>query len=59
MIEESGIMKAYIKEAPDKGKANKALIALIAKEYNVKKSEVVILTGKTARKKIVEVKCDG
>ena len=48
-------MKAYIKAAPDKGKANKALIELVAKKYGVSKSKVKILTGQTNRNKVVEV----
>ncbi len=54
-IERDGIIKAYVKAAPDKGKANKALIALIAKKYGVKKSDVTIISGQTSRNKIVEV----
>ena len=49
------VIKAYIKAAPDKGKANKALIELIAREYKVKKSSVKILSGLTSRNKVVEV----
>jgi len=55
LIETGGVIKAYVKAAPEKGKANKALIGLIAKEYGVKKSKVKILIGKTSREKIVEV----
>ena len=55
IVEKDGRIKAYVKAAPDKGKANKALIGLLAKEYNVKKSAVRILTGETGREKIVEV----
>ena len=55
LIRESGRVKAYVKAAPDKGKANRALVELIAREYNVKKSSVIILTGQTGRNKVVEV----
>lgn len=48
-------IKAYIKAAPEEGKANSALIALIAKSYKVKKSEVKIIKGKTSRNKVVEI----
>ena len=50
-----GILKAYVNAAPDKGKANKALVALIAKEYNVPKMNVKIVSGMTSRNKVVEV----
>ena len=40
---------------PEKGKANQLLIKLLAKHFVVSKSEVVIVGGKTARVKIVDV----
>ncbi|HNX90792.1 MAG TPA: DUF167 domain-containing protein [Candidatus Omnitrophota bacterium] len=55
LVEKDGVLKAYVKAAPDKGKANKDLIELIADRYNVPKSHVRIVTGMTSRKKIVEV----
>lgn len=55
VVEENGAIKVYVKAAPDKGKANKAVIELIAEHYGVRKSDVTIVTGETARKKIVEV----
>jgi len=55
LIEKDGVLKAYVTAAPDKGKANKALIELIAERYKVAKSRVVIVTGETGRNKIVEV----
>jgi uncharacterized protein (TIGR00251 family) len=55
LVEKSGLIKAYVKAAPDKGKANKALVDLIAREYNVKKNRVTIISGQTGRNKVVEV----
>jgi uncharacterized protein (TIGR00251 family) len=55
LVEKDGVIKAYVKAAPDKGKANKALVALIAKKYRVKKTDVTIVTGQTSRNKVVEV----
>ena len=55
LVEKDCVLKAYIKAAPDKGKANKALVALIAKKYKVKKNDVTIVTGQTSRNKVVEV----
>jgi uncharacterized protein YggU (UPF0235/DUF167 family) len=37
-----------------KGKANKALIALLAKEFNVSKSCITIISGKTNGNKMQE-----
>jgi uncharacterized protein (TIGR00251 family) len=55
LIKKNGILKAYVKAAPDKGKANKALIELIAKEYRVKKSSVRVVAGEKSRNKVIEV----
>lgn len=55
IVEKDGIVKAYVKAPPDKGKANKALIALVAKKYMVKKKDVVIVAGQTGRNKTLEV----
>lgn len=55
IVEENGVIKAYVKAAPDKGKANKALIELVAEHYGVKKAAVSIISGETSRNKIVEV----
>ncbi len=55
VVEEDGAIKVYVKAAPDKGKANKAVIDLIAEHYGVRKADVTIVSGETARKKIVEV----
>ena len=55
LVEKDGILKAYVKAAPDKGKANKALVELIAREYKVKKSRVRVITGEKSRNKVIEV----
>lgn len=41
--------------AAERGKANEAVIALLAKHFSVSKSRVRIVFGKTAREKMVEV----
>ena len=40
---------------PEKGKANEALVALLAEYFSVSKSQVKILRGHTAKKKLVEI----
>ena len=49
--------KARIACAPVDGKANEALIALLAKEFGVPKSSVEIVKGKVGRNKTVEIIC--
>jgi uncharacterized protein (TIGR00251 family) len=55
LVELDGTFKAYVRAAPEKGKANKAVIELVAKKYKVPKSYVRIILGLTSRNKIVEV----
>jgi len=55
LVETGAAIKAYLKSAPDKGKANKELIELLAEVYRTGKGDIRIIAGKTARKKIVEV----
>jgi len=47
--------KVWLKTAPEKGKANNQLIALLASHFKVKKSAVLIISGTKMRKKLVEV----
>jgi len=55
LVEKDGVVKAYINSAPEKGKANKELLELIAEKFGVPKSRVVIVSGAKGRNKIVEV----
>ena len=48
-------LKARVSVAPEKGKANKALIALIAKSIGIPKSALSLVSGDTARKKILRI----
>jgi uncharacterized protein len=47
--------KASVTEPPEHGRANDALIALLAKRLGVERSRLTLVAGKTARRKIVEV----
>ncbi len=48
------ILKVSVTEAPEKGKANNALIELLAKHYKVPKSSMEIVRGETDRIKTVK-----
>ena len=50
-----GVLKVKLQAPPEGGRANKELIACLAKHYNVTKRSVSILSGKTSRNKRVEV----
>lgn len=45
-----------ITAAPEKGKANKKVIAHLADYFNVKKSDVLIKQGQTSSRKIISIK---
>jgi len=47
--------KIHLKAQPVKGKANQELIELLADYFNMSKSEICIIKGKTSNKKIVEI----
>ena len=51
-------LKARVSAVPEKGKANKALIALLAKSLGIPKSSISLVSGDTARKKILRIDGD-
>ena len=51
-------LKARVTAVPEKGKANKALIALLAKALSIPKSSISVQSGDTARKKILRIDGD-
>ncbi len=48
-------LKVKVVSPPDKGKANRELIELLAGHYGVAKSYIRIIRGETSRNKIVEI----
>ncbi len=50
--------KAKLLSIPEKGKANKELIELVAKSLNVKKSTAKIINGFASRAKPLAIKSD-
>ena len=56
--EGEAFLKARVTAVPEKGKANKALILLIAKSLRIRKSSVSLVSGETARKKILRIDGD-
>lgn len=47
--------KVWVKEAPEKGRANLALIKLLAGYFNVNRSDIKILSGSGSKLKIIEI----
>jgi hypothetical protein len=49
-------LKVSVTTAPEDGKANVAVIALLAKEWGVAKSAISVVSGATDRRKLVEIR---
>ena len=54
----SAVLRLRVKAVPDKGKANAAVIALLAKALGVPKSAIEVTSGETARLKTLNVTGD-
>jgi hypothetical protein len=49
--EQEGTLKVSVTQSPEKGKANKALIEMLAKSLGLKKSQLELLSGETSPQK--------
>lgn len=50
------ILKVKVNQPPEDGKANKAVIEVLAEYFKIRKSAIFIIAGETSRNKIVEIK---
>ncbi len=48
-------LTVYLKEVPERGKANESLLKLLARHLDVPKSCLSVAKGRTSRHKIIEV----
>lgn len=48
---QAGALQVSVTQAPEKGKANKAIIAVLAEALGVKKSQIELLSGETSAQK--------
>tara|TARA_Y100000588_G_scaffold305042_1_gene328194 strand:+ start:456 stop:743 length:288 start_codon:yes stop_codon:yes gene_type:complete len=55
IIDKSGLLKCYVKAAPEKGKANKEVVEIVAKIIGVSKQAVGVVSGLTGRKKLLKI----
>ena len=53
--QDDGTWRAQIKSPPVDGKANEELIALVAKHFSCRKSDVSIKSGGSGRVKLVQI----
>jgi uncharacterized protein (TIGR00251 family) len=52
---DEGFYEIRVTVSPERGKANKKIIELLAKELNVPKSKIRLIKGETSREKIFEI----
>ena len=52
VLDKSGILKCFIKAAPEKGKANEEVITLLAQKLQIPKGSFEIISGWKIKKKI-------
>lgn len=47
--------KVWVKEAPEKGRANKGVINAMATYFDISKQNIQIVSGGTSSKKIIQI----
>lgn len=55
IVKEEGRLKVYVNAPPVDGKANEALIKLLAEYFKVKRNRISIVKGLKSKDKIIEV----
>jgi len=55
VLQNGDILRVYTTTAPEKGRANDAVIDLLAAYFDVPKSTIKILRGQTSHNKIVSI----
>lgn len=55
VVAEGEKLTVYLREKPVDGEANSALIKILAKHFDVAKTQITIKRGNTSRKKLIEV----
>lgn len=53
--EQDGALKVMVTQAPEKGKANKAVLELLSRRLGVRKSQLRLLAGETSPQKKILV----
>jgi hypothetical protein len=55
MDDEHNTLKISVTAAPEKGKANEAVIKLLSQEYQVPKSNIKIISGHSSQIKLIRI----
>lgn len=50
-----GTLHVYVSAPPLEGKANKAVVKAIADHFNVKRSQVQLVSGAKSKQKVIEI----
>lgn len=59
LVKEDDRFKVYLTAPPIEGRANQALIELLAEHFKVKRGQVKILKGLKSRDKLIKISSDG
>ncbi len=54
-VQKGEVWEVWVREKPEKGRANRRVMELVAEELGVSRRKVRIIKGKTSRSKILEV----
>ncbi|MEG3616855.1 DUF167 family protein [Magnetovibrio sp. PR-2] len=57
-VDGEDVLKASVTQVPEGGKANTALIKLLAKQWKLAKSQLDVVQGQTSRNKVLMVEGD-
>lgn len=55
VVLDGDVLRVYTTTAPEKGRANRAVIDLLSEYFSIAKSRIVISKGATSRNKIVVI----
>ena len=55
IVTDGNTVKVYVTAAPEKGRANKAAVEVIAQRIGVPKATISIVSGERSRKKLLRV----
>lgn len=55
VVTQGGAVKVYLTAVPERGRANKAVVEVMARHLRVPKSAVSIVSGERSRKKLLAV----
>lgn len=56
VVRSEGGLKVYLTTPPEAGKANKALIKILAAHLDLKKAQLTIVKGLRSRNKVIRIK---